>query len=102
MTALKIPVVPSKQSGIHGRLFTERREEAQEGRAKGWGILEISQSGVKTCRELGEVPHLWKMGQDHPWIYQRGAPRLSFVFPYTTSPGMGKAWALCPIPCLSQ
>lgn len=54
------------------------------------------------CRELGEVPHLWKMGQDHPWIHQRGVPRLSFVFPYTTSPGMGKAWALCSVPCLSQ
>lgn len=58
----------------------------EEGRAKGWEILEISQAGVKTCRELGEVPHLWKTGQDQLWIGQCDVPRPSLVFPSTTNP----------------
>lgn len=58
----------------------------EEGRAKGWKILEISQAGVKTCREPGEVPHLWKMGQDQLWNGKWDVPKPSLVFPCTRSP----------------
>lgn len=98
--ALKIPVLPSKEVGKQGFTCSIKTERdlwktfhratkgggTEEGRAEGWEILEISQAGVKTCRELGEVPHLWKMGQDHWWIGQCVVPRPSLVFPYTMRP----------------
>lgn len=114
-TVPKILLCSSKQSMIHQRLFTQlQREEAREGRAEGWGMLKISQSEVEAFRELGEVPHQQKMGQDQPWTCPTCCPQVFTCVPiYHKSLNRGKlkphiesllgrSWALSPPLQLSQ